>query len=172
MKTHLLASALLVLLGAGCLSPQPVPQPPANEQPAPAPAPQPEPAVNLEDPVYGPTAKANLIQVDTPTIGSTITSPLTVTGKARGTWYFEASFPVELVDAANTVIATGIAQAQSDWMTVDFVPFKTTLTFVTQDWKDMNGTLVFRKDNPSGEPQFDDQMRLPVRFDINSVNAE
>lgn len=170
MKTYLIASAALVLLGAGCGASAPAPQPPVSEQPAPAP--QPTPAPVAEDPVFGPAAKANLIVVDAIRPGDTVSSPLVVTGKARGTWYFEASFPVELVDANNTLVANGIAQAQSDWMTVDFVPFKTTLTFVTQDWKDMNGTLIFRKDNPSGEPQFDDQMRLPVRFDINNVNAE
>ncbi len=172
MKTYLIASAALVLLGAGCGTSTPAPQPPVSELPAPAPAPQPTPAPVAEDPVYGPSFKANLIVVDVLRPGDAVSSPLVITGKARGNWYFEASFPVELVDSNNKLIANGIAQAQSDWMTTNFVPFKTTLTFLTQDWKDMSGTLIFRKDNPSGEPQFDDQMRLPVRFDLNNVNAE
>ncbi|WKZ29117.1 MAG: Gmad2 immunoglobulin-like domain-containing protein [Patescibacteria group bacterium] len=162
MKTHLLVPALLVLLGGGCLSPAPAPQPPANEQPAPAPDPQPAPVA--EDPVYGPTAKANLIVVDSPLIGGLVSSPLVITGRARGPWYFEASFPVELLNASNVVIASGIAQAQTDWMTTEFVPFTATLTFASQNLAGTSGTLVFHKDNPSGEPQFDDQMNLPVNF--------
>jgi hypothetical protein len=37
-------------------------------------------------------SKANLIVMDTPLRDSTITSPVTITGKARGAWFFEASF--------------------------------------------------------------------------------
>jgi hypothetical protein len=169
MKTSVIASAMLLLIGAGCVSSQPAPQPPVTEQPAPQP--QPEPLVS-EDPVYGPSYKANMIVVDTLRIGDKVASPLVLTGKARGNWYFEASFPVELIDSNNKLVANGIAQAQGDWMTTNFVPFKTTLTFLTPDMYDMNATLVFKKDNPSGEPQNDDQMRFPVRFDINEVNAE
>lgn len=55
---------------------------------------------------------SGMIQVDAPVANATITSPLTITGKARGGWYFEASFPVELKNAGGTVIATGVAQAQ------------------------------------------------------------
>jgi hypothetical protein len=170
MKTYVIAALALVLLGAGCTSSQPAPEPPVNAQPAPAP--QPTPAPVAEDPVYGPTAKANLIMVDNLQLGATIASPLVITGKARGTWYFEASFPVELVNSQNTVVATGIAQAQSDWMTMNFVPFKTTLTFLAPISNNMNATLVFKKDNPSGEPQNDDQMRFPVTFGINQVNPQ
>lgn len=164
MKMYAFASAMLLLLGAGCASSQPAPQSPVTEQPA--------PTVMSEDPVYGPSYKANVIVVDKIRIGDKVASPLVITGKARGNWYFEASFPVELVDANNKLIANGIAQAQGDWMTTNFVPFKTTLTFQAPGLYDMNATLIFRKDNPSGEPQNDDQMRLPVQLDINEVNAE
>src|SRR5690606_7013544 len=36
----------------------------------------------------------DLIRVSTPAAGGTVTSPIRVTGEARGTWYFEGSFPV------------------------------------------------------------------------------
>src|SRR4051812_32842409 len=44
-------------------------------------------------------SNADLIQVNAPKPNDLVKSPLTVTGKARGTWYFEASFPVRLEDA-------------------------------------------------------------------------
>lgn len=161
MKKYLIASAAFLLLGAGCLSTQaPAPQPPANEQPAPQPEPAPEPMA--EDRTFGPSYKANLIVVDGLKIGDEVSSPLTITGRARGYWFFEASFPVQLVDANGKLVANGVAQAQADWMTTDFVPYKVTLTFGRADTA--TGTLVFTKDNPSGLPQNDDHMSLPVRF--------
>lgn len=38
------------------------------------------------------------IHVTAPVAQALVQSPLTVSGTARGTWYFEASFPVRLVD--------------------------------------------------------------------------
>ena len=91
-----------------------------------------------------------------------IASPVTLTGKALGTWFFEASFPVRIVDAEGTVLGTGIAEAKSDWMTTDYVPFTATITFsgTTTD----TGFLEFVKDNPSGLPEHDASVRVPVRF--------
>ncbi len=163
MKKYLLASAALLLLGAGCMASQPAPQPqPANEQPAPQPQPEPAPQPVSEDPVYGPAHKMDLITVDKLVLGAEVASPLTVTGKARGSWYFEASFPVQLLDANGKLVANGAAQAQGDWMTTNFVPYKITLTF--EPPATATGTLVLKKDNPSGLPQNEDEMRLPVRF--------
>ena len=49
--------------------------------------------------------------------GSEISSPLRITGEARGPWYFEASFPVVLTDGDGLIIAEGHGQAQGEWMT-------------------------------------------------------
>jgi hypothetical protein len=92
-----------------------------------------------------------------------IHSPVTVTGRARGGWYFEGSFPVELKDAKDKTIIQTPAQAQSDWMTNNEVPFSVTLNFPTQP-SGSKGTLVLRKDNPSGLPQNDQSLEVPVVF--------
>lgn len=97
-----------------------------------------------------------------PSPNDTVTSPLKVTGEARGTWYFEASFPVKLTDTNGTVIATGIAQAQSDWMTEEFVPFEAQLEFTTPQTD--TGTLILQRDNPSSLPEHDASISIPVRF--------
>ena len=103
------------------------------------------------------------IEVSAPIIGAKVSSPLITTGRAKG-WYFEASFPVELRDAQNNLLAQGYAQAQSDWMTADWVSFVSVpLTFAPQP-TGSQGTLILRKDNPSGEPQFDQSLSIPVTF--------
>lgn len=109
-----------------------------------------------------PAALANTITVDQPLPKATITSPLTITGKARGTWFFEASAPVELKDASGVVIAHGVLQATGDWMTTDFVPFTGTLTFTKPVTK--TGTLVLKNDNPSGDPKRQKELDIPVVF--------
>ena len=116
-------------------------------------------------PTTSPSATSSLskpIRVDSVRANDIITSPLIITGAARGTWYFEASFPIKLLDGNGKVIAQIPAQAQSDWMTTNFVPFEAELLFnkpVTP-----TGTLVLEKDNPSGLPQNADELRIPIRF--------
>src|SRR3989338_7210150 len=107
--------------------------------------------------------KIDLIRISTPRPNQTISSPLTIRGEARGTWFFEASFPVVLTDWDGRIIAEGIAQAKNDWMTTDFVPFEATLTFtVDKNAYSNKGSLILRKDNPSGLPQNDDALEIPI----------
>lgn len=109
-----------------------------------------------------PVQYKDLVYVEGPLRGTKVTSPLVVSGRARGNWYFEASFPVKLLDGNGNQIAIAPAQAQGDWMTVDYVPFSVTLTFAQP--VTATGTLILQKDNPSGEPQFDDFVSIPVTF--------
>lgn len=106
---------------------------------------------------------AKRIRIDSPRPHMTIKSPVVITGEAVGGWYFEASFPVKIVDAEGTTIAEGPAQAQGEWMTPDFVPFEATFSFATP--KSKTGTLILHNDNPSGLPENDAELRVPIRFD-------
>lgn len=108
--------------------------------------------------------KTNLICITAPRPNGTIKSPAIIEGEARGYWFFEASFPIKLYDENNKLLATAVAQAQSDWMTEDFVKFKAVLSYsVAQAGK---GTLVLEKDNPSGLPENDDKLIVPVKYDV------
>lgn len=91
-----------------------------------------------------------------------VQSPLKVAGEARGTWYFEASFPVKLVDGNGQQLAAAPAQARGDWMTADFVPFEAVLNFDAP--QTATGFLVLEKDNPSGLTQNAESFSVPVRF--------
>lgn len=107
--------------------------------------------------------KAELIRLNTPRPNQVIESPLTIKGVARGSWFFEASFPVVLTDWDGLIIGQGIAQAKGDWMTSEFVPFEAKLTFTADKNVYSNkGTLILRKDNPSGLPEHDDALEIPV----------
>lgn len=116
------------------------------------------------------TEQSDIIKVTVPESGSTVSSPLHIEGQARGSWYFEASFPVKLLDANGKQLASAPAQAQGEWMTNDFVPFKIDLTFETPITE--TGTLVLEKDNPSGLPQNTDEIRIPVKFDLKARTVE
>lgn len=107
--------------------------------------------------------KASLIRLDDPRPNQQITSPLKISGQARGTWFFEGSFPVVLTDWDGLIIAEGYAQAQGEWMTEDFVPFSAELNFTMPDYSD-KGALMLQKDNPSGLPENDDALEVPVQF--------
>lgn len=108
--------------------------------------------------------KVDLVQLDELRPNDVVESPLTITGQARGPWYFEATFPVILTDWDGLIIAESYAQAQGDWMTEDFVPFEATLEFEVPDYGD-SGSLILQKANPSGLPENDDAYEIPVRFD-------
>lgn len=106
--------------------------------------------------------KENLIRVFSPKANEKISSPFLITGEARGTWYFEANFPIRLYDGEGKEVGLAVAQAKGDWMTENFVPFEARLIFLTP--KTATGTLVFEKDNPSGLPENADELRMPVFF--------
>lgn len=104
----------------------------------------------------------DLVHVNAPLPGAKVASPLTITGRARGNWYFEASFPVRLLDGNGVELAIKPAQAIGDWMTAEYVPFSVTLTFAQP--MTATGTLILQKDNPSGLPEHDDSVSIPVTF--------
>ena len=94
--------------------------------------------------------KADLIQVTSPVAGVEVKNPISVSGKARGPWYFEGSFPLVVTDWDGIIIGQGFATAEGDWMTEDFVPFSGTVNFEGGTGSSNNkGWLIFKKDNQS-----------------------
>lgn len=104
-------------------------------------------------------ADEDMIKLDLVRPGVTVLPKFIVSGEARGQWYFEASFPVEVLDKDGKQIGQGIAQAQGEWMTEEFVPFRAELNV-----GDYSGpaTLVLKKDNPSGIEKNDASLSVPV----------
>ena len=114
--------------------------------------------------ILQPTMSANgHVGVTAPQPGALITSPVTIIGTVTGGgWSFEASFPVKIVDGDGAVIGRGVAQAQADWTSTSSVPFSAIINFTVP--RTATGTVVLSKDNPSGAPQNDLSLTIPVRF--------
>lgn len=108
------------------------------------------------------TGKDHLIRLTAPLPNAMVTSPLIIKGEARGNWYFEASFPAEVIDANGKRLALVPVQAKGEWMTTNFVPFETSITFAKPTTA--TGKLILHKDNASGLPEFDDKLEIPLQF--------
>lgn len=114
--------------------------------------------------------KSDWLVVEQPVAASLITSPVVISGQARGMWFFEGSFPVFLTDANNQIIAQGIATSTQDWMTKEFIPFTATLYFERPLTE--TGNIILKKDNPSGLPEYDDQLIWPIKFDQQNMTLQ
>lgn len=111
--------------------------------------------------------KEDLIRILSPMANEEISSPLAIKGEARGYWFFEASFPIVLVDWDGRIIAQAIATAEKEWMTEDFVPFTAELSFEKPEFIrnfSKRGALILQKDNPSGLSEHDDALEIPIVF--------
>lgn len=112
--------------------------------------------------------KAGIIVVDSPTVDSTVTaSPLVIKGKAKGSWFFEATAPVSIVNWDGLIIGEGYIKVDEgyDWMTTEMVPFTGTISYdASQLGAYKYGWIIMKKDNPSGEPQFDDSLEFKIFF--------
>lgn len=103
------------------------------------------------------------IIVDSPLKDTIVSSPLNITGKAPGNWFFEASAPVSITNKDGVVLANSYISAKGDWMTTENVLFEGNIEFNTAE-SDEYGFLILKKDNPSGETQFDDEVKFKILF--------
>lgn len=105
---------------------------------------------------------SDLIQVIEPRPEETLSSPVRIKGKARGTWFFEGDFPIYLLDENNEEIAVAIATAQGEWMTEEWVEFSATLEY--ENPTSERGILRFVKNNPSDQRDLDRSLEISVNF--------
>lgn len=102
------------------------------------------------------------VAVLVPTHNQTVSQTFTVSGKAPGAWYFEASFPIQVRDQNERVIGRAHGNAQGDWMTTDLVSFSATVN-IEGNYQGL-ATLILLRDNPSGLPENDDSVSIPIRI--------
>jgi uncharacterized protein len=103
------------------------------------------------------------IRITSPAENSYIGSRLTVTGEARGTWFFEASFPVRVEDTEGNILAHSYAQAEREWMTEEFVPFTSQIEIPLK--YSGPAILILSKDDPSGLLENVDSITLHIVID-------
>lgn len=145
MPTSLLpvAGLLALLLACACDEPDPNPEF-ANLEPV-------APTVRQAD---------TLIRVDGPRPLDTLYSPIEFSGEARGFYFFEGRFPVNLETATGSVISRGKATAKAPWMTTEWVPYAGSLPFEVRQPE--MAYLVLHRDNPSGEAENAFSYKHPV----------
>jgi len=143
-------SALMLLAFAAC-------SPPSQPEAA---APAAAPPADARVVTAKPASAGEQLKVTAPAPGARLQSGFIAEGSAPGFWYFEAVFPITLVDEAGAVLAEAPGQAVDDWMTAGPVRFRTPVAFkVTGETK---AWLVFTKDNETGEAENDGEVRVPV----------
>lgn len=83
-----------------------------------------------------------------PTSKDKLSSPVKVKGSAPGTWFFEATLVVKIIDADGNILGQGPAMAKGEWMTDKLVPFEAIIPFTTSTTN--SGTINIEADDPSG----------------------
>ncbi len=119
-------------------------------------------AEEITPPITYKNTSAEYIVVTNPLPGAVTGKEFKVTGKARG-FYFEASFPVQVLDENGQQLFIGPAQAQGEWMVDAFVPFS--IDVKVPDTYIGPATLVLRKDNPSDMRQYDASISFPFTIE-------
>lgn len=92
--------------------------------------------------------------------GDTIDMGYEIKGEVSGNWFFEGSFPVRVLNIQGEVISSLFAEAKSDWMTEDQVPFSVIIDFPLEE----EGAFVlqFEKSNPSGLDENSDIAKIAI----------
>ncbi len=114
------------------------------------------------------------IIITAPAKDSVIASPVAVSGKCRGWWFFEGDFPVDIYDDNGKLLGQHYASfspsyPEEEWMTENFVNFSGSIKFSkpTAD----TGYILFKKDNPSDQRELDESFKLPVKFSNTASNG-
>ncbi|MEX2341260.1 MAG: Gmad2 immunoglobulin-like domain-containing protein [Candidatus Paceibacterota bacterium] len=106
-------------------------------------------------------ANEDLIKVENPHPGGVVGKEFVVTGEARGYWFFEATFPIEVVGATGDIIAGSYATANGDWMTEEFVSFTSEIIDLPSAYVGP-ATLILHRSNASGLPEHDASISIPI----------
>lgn len=146
MRSALIALVVVALIGAGVLYF-------ANQ------APEQVPSETKAGFTYANASEDDIV-IDAPKPEGNVGKTLTVSGKARGYWYFEASFPVTIIQPSGATLLETYMQAEGDWMTTEFVPFSRSITIPGSYTGP--AIMILKKDNPSGIPENDASVSFPI----------
>lgn len=118
------------------------------------PKPPAEPVVDSTSPL------SSRVTIASPAKHGTVGHTFAVSGEAPGPWYFEASFPIQVRDSEGSVIGRSHGQAKGEWMTEKLVGFTASVTIDAA----YHGpaSLILLRDNPSGMPENDDSVTIPI----------
>lgn len=105
----------------------------------------------------------NTLQLNEPKLMQSVTSPLEISGRAIGPWFFEGSFNAVLTNWDGRIIGETLLEAEEAWTTEEFVPFSGEIVFLEEDTQPYSRLfLVLQKSNPSGLPENDEALEIPL----------
>lgn len=91
-----------------------------------------------------------------------VSSPVVIQGQARGNWFFEEKFLVQVTDEAGKVLGRTNAQAKGDVTPEEFIPFIATVDFPTPSG--VTGYIVLQKMTALGTVETGMSLKVPVYF--------
>lgn len=97
-----------------------------------------------------------------------INSPLSISGKVDSNWFFEASFPVKILDNNRNIIKETTATTKEDWTKDGQISFNVNVEFDPKDF--ISGFMILRNDNPSGLKENIKSLEVPIKFAKNVWN--
>jgi len=109
-------------------------------------------------------------EVTTPAPNSVVGTPLEIAGQLPGSWFFEATARVDVLDGNRQTMATGYVQAEGDWMTASPVPFYGILSFTPPTTA--TGFVILKNDNPSGLLENELRYEIPVQFATGTAKVK
>ncbi|MDD4382006.1 MAG: GerMN domain-containing protein [Candidatus Dojkabacteria bacterium] len=108
------------------------------------------------------TAEGLVYEMVTPLPNDELDCDFEIEGSISGTWFFEGSAPVKLINSNGTEILSFNITVEGDWMEEDMVTFKASVECTEKC--DGGAKLVFLKNNPSDSTENDDSFEIPVSF--------
>jgi hypothetical protein len=113
-------------------------------------------------PTITPIPSISPVVILSPNLTLPLKSPQKIIGLVNRSWVFEAAFPIELFSAKNKSLYQGSASVPN-WSegSDKFIQFSAILNFSTPE---KTGYLKINNDNPSGLPQNDKSIQIPVIF--------
>ncbi len=112
-------------------------------------------------PIVYENASEDDIRVELPYPGAVVGKEFRILGEARGPWFFEGSFSIEVLVPNGDVLAKTYASTEGEWMTTDFVPFISEVIDLPSAYRG-EAVLILRKHNASDKRELDASISFPV----------
>lgn len=115
-----------------------------------------------EDEILLISDKGDNIYIKEPKKNASIECNSKLIGTAKGSWFFEGSFPVLIFTKEGELIKSSYASATEDWMTDDYVDFEVEVNCAECEGKELE--IMLNKDNPSGLEANEDRVSIDISF--------
>ena len=105
----------------------------------------------------------DIIIIDSPKPYQKVQVPIIIKGKAKGSFFFEGTFPIRIEDENGNLIVSDYIMTKENWMTENFVSFETYFYFEKGNLR--KGFIIFEKANPSGLLENKFEIKIPLYFE-------